>query len=327
MGSVVPADRCLKLSSQTEQKVSIIVNCYNGDRYLKQALNSVLAQTYENWELIFWDNCSEDDSATIFRSYADTRFKYFLADKHTKLGEARNCAIHKARGEFIAFLDVDDEWLPDKLARQMPLFSDSKVGLVCGNYWIKDESNPKLTIRNKQPTPKGWVFPELLCKSWVGILTVVIRKSAIEKFKKNPFDPGYHIISDYDLFIKIAMDWKFDSVDNPVACYRRHASNETQTNKASHIVEWKRWLVVASNNSVISSCPAFKKRKRSIAYMIGMDLWSLGRYVEALKHWWQTPFTIVKARLVFDIIRYMVRLFFVGRNPVQKNKGLFRWLT
>jgi glycosyltransferase involved in cell wall biosynthesis len=309
------------LTSQIEQKVSIIVNCYNGEKYLRQALNSVLAQTYDNWELIFWDNCSDDHSATIFRSYEDTRFKYFVAGSHTQLGEARNCAIDKARGEFIAFLDVDDEWSRDKLERQIPLFSDLEVGLVCGNYWIKDEIDRKTTIRNKQPTPKGWVFAELLRKSWVGILTVVVRKSAIERFKKNPFDPNYHIISDYDLFIKIAMDWKFQSVDSPVACYRRHASNETHNNRASHIVEWKRWLVAASNDSVIWNCTTFKKRKESIAYMIGMDLWSLGRYLEALQHWWQTPFLIVKARLAVDIICYMARLYFLwAENQIRKTK-------
>ena len=90
--------------------VSIIMNCYNGEVYLKKSIESVLSQTYENWELIFWDNKSEDKSAKIFKSYNEKRFKYYYASQHTILYEARNEAIKRSSGEFIAFLDTDDFW-------------------------------------------------------------------------------------------------------------------------------------------------------------------------------------------------------------------------
>ena len=116
--------------------VSIIMNCYNGQEYLREALNSVSEQTYQNWELIFWDNCSNDSSSSIFEKFNDKRFKYFLANKHTTLYEARNLAIQKSNGSFIAFLDTDDIWLPNKLEKQIPLFSDDSVGVVFGNCWF-----------------------------------------------------------------------------------------------------------------------------------------------------------------------------------------------
>ena len=81
--------------------VSIIMNCYNGEVYLKESIESVLSQTYENWELIFWDNKSEDKSEKIFKSYNEKRFKYYYASQHTILYEARNFAIEKISGEFI----------------------------------------------------------------------------------------------------------------------------------------------------------------------------------------------------------------------------------
>ena len=93
--------------------VSVIINCFNGEKYLSEAINSVLLQTYKNWELIFWDNQSSDRSAEIALSYDDPRIKYFYASKHTLLYEARNQAIEKSKGEFIAFLDVDDWWEVD----------------------------------------------------------------------------------------------------------------------------------------------------------------------------------------------------------------------
>ena len=117
--------------------VSVIINCFNGDKYLQQALHSIIAQTYENLEVIFWDNQSTDKSAEIFKSYKDHRFKYFYSEKHSKiLYEAKNFALKKTSGDFIASLDVDDWWLPNKLEKQIPLFNDKNVGLVYGNLWL-----------------------------------------------------------------------------------------------------------------------------------------------------------------------------------------------
>src|SRR3990172_8439214 len=104
--------------------VSVIMNCYKGEKYIKEEIDSVLAQTHQKWEIIFWDNQSTDRSAEVFKSYADERLKYYYAPKHTWLYEARNYAIEKASGDFFAFLDVDDWWLPSKLEKQVLLFSD-----------------------------------------------------------------------------------------------------------------------------------------------------------------------------------------------------------
>ena len=120
--------------------VSIIINCFNGEKYLKEALVSVINQSYKNWEVIFWDNQSTDSSAKIFKSYNDKRFKYYYATQHTRLYEARNEAIKRSSGEFIAFLDTDDFWEKDKLELQIPLFKDSEVGVVYGNLFIINEN-------------------------------------------------------------------------------------------------------------------------------------------------------------------------------------------
>ena len=90
---------------ESKSLVSIIMNCYNGQRFLKEAIDSVYQQDYEDWEIIFWDNASEDDSAKIAKSY-DKKLKYFLAPSNTSLGEARNIALQKAHGKYIAFLVI-----------------------------------------------------------------------------------------------------------------------------------------------------------------------------------------------------------------------------
>ena len=90
--------------------VSIIMNCYNGEKFLNESLNSIFSQSYENWELIFWDNISTDDSLNIVKKFSDKRIKHYQSDKFEKLYKARNLAIAKASGEYICFLDVDDIW-------------------------------------------------------------------------------------------------------------------------------------------------------------------------------------------------------------------------
>ena len=130
--------------------VSIIINCFNGEKYLNEALVSVLSQSYNNWEVIFWDNQSNDSSASIFKSFKDKRFKYFYADSHTSLYKARNLAIEKSKGDFIAFLDTDDLWDQNKLKLQMHYFSNSEVGAVFSNLWmLKQDTEKKNYIQIK----------------------------------------------------------------------------------------------------------------------------------------------------------------------------------
>ena len=88
-----------------EPLVSIIMNCYNGEEYLPYSIESVIIQNYKNWELIFWDNCSTDNSPNIIKSYSDIRIKYFKSENNTSLGIARNLAILNSKGEYIAILD------------------------------------------------------------------------------------------------------------------------------------------------------------------------------------------------------------------------------
>ena len=112
------------MKNEKKPLISIIMNCYNGEEYLYHAVKSVISQTYKNWELIFWDNQSSDNSLKILRKFKDKRIKYFYAKKHTVLYEARNLAIKKSKGKFIAFLDVDDFWSKNKLESQIPYFKE-----------------------------------------------------------------------------------------------------------------------------------------------------------------------------------------------------------
>ena len=222
--------------------VSVIMNCYNGEKYLTDSLNSLLSQNYSNWELIFWDNISTDNSKKIFDSYKDKRFKYYLATKHEILYKARNLAIKKTSGDYIAFLDTDDIWSKDKLSSQVELFSDKKIGLVYGNYW---RYNPvsffnKKKLAKKKKLPKGKITDYLLKEYFIGMLTVVIRKKFIEDME-NVFNTKFDMLSDMDFILRFSKKYDFECVNYPIATYRIHKDQLQNKNfliQADQFNEW-----------------------------------------------------------------------------------------
>ena len=243
--------------------VSIIMNCYNGETYLNESIQSVLSQTYNNWELIFWDNKSTDKSAKIFKRYNDKRFKYYYAEKHTFLYEARNEAINKSSGEFIAFLDTDDFWEKEKLQLQIPLFEDSDVGAVYGNHFVINEKLNTKTVFLKRKKAKGYILDDLLKEYCTSLVTLVIRKSFLSKHKTF-FDGSFHILGDFDLMIRMSAKYKFDCVNKPIASYRYHGKNESLLNKSRQIKETKIWCEKMKNYPIIFNNKNFSNMKNII---------------------------------------------------------------
>jgi glycosyltransferase involved in cell wall biosynthesis len=214
------------------------MNCYNSAIYLREALDSVLAQTFSDWEVIFWDNQSSDESSVIFNSYADERFCYYLASEHTLLGHARNLAVEQARGEWVAFLDCDDLWLPEKLAKQVEIIheEDSELGLVYGNMRILVEKGSGLNTgwgkgmytynkkgRDREYLLEGNVFSELLKKNFVPLLSCAVHRSAY--WQVGGINSELRQAEDYDLFVKISKDFKVRAVQEVICSYRVHDSN------------------------------------------------------------------------------------------------------
>ena len=238
----------LTLKNKSNPLISILVNCFNGEKFLDQALNSIIRQTYENLEVIFWDNQSTDNSAKIFSKYLkDKRFKYYLSSRHTTQYTARSEAMGKARGELVAFLDVDDYWDSDKLSKQVQLFDDKKIGLVYSNFYWKDELNGKEYAAYKVDLPSGYIVKNLLLKYRVGLLTIMIRRSAYNSLSKG-FDSQYNVIGDFDLIMRMSLDYKFSYVAEPLAFCRWHGGNMQITHKNEYFSELKNWILIMSKD-------------------------------------------------------------------------------
>jgi len=207
--------------------VSVIMNCYNGGKYLNEAIDSIYTQTYNNWEIIFWDNASTDKSADIAKSY-DSKLRYFRGKTTIPLGSARNKALEKCNGEFIAFLDCDDLWMPEKLEKQMPLFQDPDIGIVFSDVIFFNKMGQSKQLYNRQPYKAGWCFPFLLSQYFLSIITVLVRRKALDDLEYW-FDPQFEIIEEADLFRRIGYVWKLAMVNRPLAKWRIRESSLTWT--------------------------------------------------------------------------------------------------
>ena len=198
--------------------VSIVMNCYNGEHFLREAIDSIYAQSYTNWEIIFWDNGSSDDSAKIAKSY-DARLKYFFASNTTPLGEARNLALKKVSGEYIAFLDCDDRYLPDKLFMQVEKMKSGQYAMCYGGVIVINESGHEIK-RNNILDMEGRFFDQLLLRYNINMQTVMIRRSILLGADLS-FHPTLKFSPDYDLFMRIAIDNAICSVSNYLVEYRK----------------------------------------------------------------------------------------------------------
>ena len=197
--------------------VSVIMNCYNGAPYLKKAIDSVYAQSYENWEIIFWDNASTDNSKKIAQSY-DERLKYYKSEENTPLGEARNFALSKVNGKYIAFLDCDDLYLPQKLRLQVELLENFDFAMTySGAITIDDKGRELRRILAKNDS--GYVFSDLLFHYEINMQSVMLRKTILDK-KAFSFNTSLSYCPDYNLFMRIAAEYNVGIVKEPLVMYR-----------------------------------------------------------------------------------------------------------
>ena len=147
------------------KKVSVIINCKNGEQYLTHCISSVLNQTYINFEIIFFDNCSQDKTRNLIKNYHDKRIKYFFSKKPLSLYKARNKAIRKASGQLVAFLDIDDWWDKNYLKSRLKVFDNNKFDYFYSNVNLHLQNKEKnITHRNKD-LPKGNIKSNKMSKA------------------------------------------------------------------------------------------------------------------------------------------------------------------
>lgn len=208
---------------------TVLMNAYNGADYIAAAIESVLAQTERDFELLIWDDCSTDETGDICRAFGDPRIRYIRADTRVEIGPARDHAIALATGEWIAFLDQDDLWLPEKLAQQRAKIEagNERLGLVYGRtvrfgkHGLEGEFDPWHRVGRQ---PEGDIFRQLLRHpSFVALSSACVRTAALHALGGIPDTVRY--APDYWIFVNIARGWRAACVQTLVCRYRVHGES------------------------------------------------------------------------------------------------------
>jgi glycosyltransferase involved in cell wall biosynthesis len=196
-------------------KVSIITPTFNSEPYIAKTIESVLAQSYQNWEMIIIDDCSYDKSREIISSYCkqDRRIKLFQMPFNSGTAKARNLAIQKAQGEYIAFLDSDDLWLPEKLEKQILCMQEHNISLCYTSYKVIDEYDKIIGYFNATDTV---TYKEMLKTSIIGTSTMIYNCRILGKRYFNT-----HGHEDYTFKLHILKDIPYaKNIDEYLTQYR-----------------------------------------------------------------------------------------------------------
>tara|TARA_Y100000739_G_C20558134_1_gene441668 strand:+ start:359 stop:1249 length:891 start_codon:yes stop_codon:yes gene_type:complete len=224
------------------------MNCFNGSKYLKEALNSVLNQSYRNWEIIFWDNNSTDESNKIVKSIKDERIKYFKSEEKTDLGTARANAYKYVKGDILTFLDVDDIWFIDKLKYNIDSFSkNNNLSLVYSNTVFFNHKSTKALYSEKMP--QGKITDQLLTRYFLSLESVALKIDAI-KSMNYAFDKEFSHISDFDLITRVSTTGEAEYIDKKLTGWRIHENNESFINNHLFLNERIKWYKKNQKNMI-----------------------------------------------------------------------------
>lgn len=306
--------------NKLQPMVSIIMNCYNGSEFLREAIDSVYSQKYQNWEIIFWDNGSTDNSAEIAQSY-DDRIRYYYSSIRVPLYCSRNDALKKANGEYIAFLDCDDLWLPRKLELQVKHFMNNQnAGFLYSNFEIITEDGTVTKGYKTPKQPEGRIFKDLLKHYRICVQSVLVSKKALLSLE-HQFDNNLEIAGDADLFLRLSSKYEALYIEEVTTRYRVH-SNNISIRKAlllPHEAEYIIFKLVRSDYSILTlyenEISAFMRR---IHKGVVVSKWRSGDSLAArkilLKHLRSSGYLLCLYPLSFLSYKKLL----MSRNTLQK---------
>lgn len=207
---------CIIFAGMKEGLVSIITALFNSEAYIAQTIESVLAQTYTNWEMVITDDGSTDSTTSVVETYAsrDPRIRLFKLDKNGGPGISRNNSIKEAQGQYIAFLDSDDTWCPDKLEKQLELMNKTGCGVVYSSYYTCDEKSRIIGMVKCRSRIPYW---RIVSDNAIGFLTMMFDR----KVTGDEYLPEIRKRQDWGLNIILLKRCRVAyGVKEPLAVYR-----------------------------------------------------------------------------------------------------------
>lgn len=230
--------------------VSIITPSYNAEKFISKTIESVINQTYLNWEMIIVDDCSTDDTISIIKSFSSHENRIILIENQINVGaaETRNIALRKAKGNFIAFLDSDDIWLNKKLETQINFMIDNDRAFTFSNYNLIDEKGNDLLKEINVPKSIGYFG--YLKNTIIGCLTVVVNKEKVGYFEM-PLIKSSHDMALWLLIMK--RGFIAYGIPNTLASYRLVSNSNTVNKQKAALDVWRVYREFENLNIIKSS--------------------------------------------------------------------------
>lgn len=288
----------------------VITTCGREPDILRRAIDSVLCQTYSDWELIVVDDSPQDyvqrdeirqTVETIGRSAEGSRIRYIAHEVNRGACAARNTGLAAAGGEYIAYLDDDDEWLPEKLNIQVQKAREAgpDVALIyCGSY-VQVDGTDQVVLR-KQVYCRGYIFDSLILENYIGSTSFPLMRTECLR-EIGGFDILMQSAQDADVWLRLAARYQIDYVEDPLVCYHRHGGARITTNVEKKIAGMER--LNEKNQAYLSEHPqAFCIRNMKLACVYAKG----GKFGKALRTWGKGA-----AKCPWKFIqngKYMVRL-------------------
>lgn len=289
-------------SNVQNPKVSVIVTCYNYGHYLAGCLDSILAQTFEDFEVIVVDDGSTDDTPHQIQPYLsrDDRIQYIRTTNEGQ-ASAKNTGIRNACGEFVAFLDADDLWHPEKLKKQLVLFEDSSIGVVFSRMEFIDEEGRAIV----SPEPSGYLTPQyggvtdhLLFDNFVPFSSSMVRRECLENY--GGFDESLAMGIDWDLWLRFSLHCQFAYVDEPLLRYRvGHAGQMSKKlevrQKCSDLI-FKRFVDDNKERlspDIVKKAISYTHCSRGYYFRKANPLVSLRHYLTAFRYDWKNSKALI----------------------------------
>jgi len=208
--------------------ISVIIPVFNGEKHLKESVESVLSQTYQNWELIIINDGSTDNTEKVILNQTDKRIRYFFNETNMGIIYSLNRGLDEAKGEFIARLDADDIALPFRLEKQIKFLTGNKEYVLVGSYFHTIDAAGKYLQMVTFPDNDRDARSYLLLHNCFCHSSVMMRAAVIKELR---YDPEYQICEDYDLWYRISGKGKISNIPIFAALYRLHDGNTSQKKK------------------------------------------------------------------------------------------------
>ena len=275
--------------------ISVIIPVYNGEKTIRETIDSVIKQTFDNFELIVINDGSTDSTLDIVNSIQDSRIKVFSYDNAGQ-SASRNWGISLAKGEYISFIDADDLWTPDKLESQLKALQENPQASVAYSWtdWIDESGN--LRDRGTHITENGYVYEQLLLNNFIANGSNVLIKSEAIK-ETGGFETSLIPAEDWDMWIRLASRYHFVAVPYPQILYRVYTSSSSGNV----------WKMESSILRVINK--AFTNAPSSVKHLRKESLCGIYQYLtfKAVEHPLEKKKSLAAIRFMTMAIRYNPR--------------------